>query len=117
MGSTPTRSRFCATPEDACKLVLKDGTVVACNPNPQVIPEPRAKAPLALQPTPIEVVNLDLSPYAIPEVARSRSRSPIREDPFADFEDVLGRLSKGAAGVDLKAAVPLLSDPSPRPPE
>jgi len=35
-----------------------------------------------------------LSPYAIPEVARSRSRSPIREDPFADFEDVLGRLSK-----------------------
>ena len=42
----------------------------------------------------VEVVNLDLSPYAIPEVARSRSRSPIREDPFADFEDVLGRLSK-----------------------
>ena len=79
---------LCATPEDACKLVLKDGTVVACNPNPQVIPEPRAKAPLALQPTPIEVVNLDLSPYAIPEVARSRSRSPIREDPFADFEIV-----------------------------
>jgi hypothetical protein len=85
---------LCATPEDACKLVLRDGTVVACNPNPQVIPEPRAPPPLALQPTPIEVVNLDLSPYAIPEVARSRSRSPIREDPFADFEDVLGRLSK-----------------------
>ena len=85
---------LCATPEDACRLVLRDGTVVACNPNPQVIPEPRAKAPLALAPTPIEVVNLDLSPYAIPEVARSRSRSPIREDPFADFEDVLGRLSK-----------------------
>ncbi len=85
---------LCATPEDACKLVLRDGTVVACNPNPQVIPEPRAPKPLALQPTPIEVVNLDLSPYAIPEVARSRSRSPIREDPFADFEDVLGRLSR-----------------------
>jgi hypothetical protein len=85
---------LCATPEDACKLVEKDGTVVACNPNPQVIPEPRAPKPLALAPTPIEVVNLDLSPYAIPEVARSRSRSPIREDPFADFEDVLGRLSK-----------------------
>ena len=85
---------LCATPEDACKLVARDGTVVACNPNPQVIPEPRAKAPLALQPTPLEVVNLDLSPYAIPEIARSRSRSPIREDPFADFEDVLGRLSK-----------------------
>merc|ERR1712188_245311 len=73
---------------------MGDGTVVACMPNPQVIPEPRAPKPLALQPTPIEVVNLDLSPYAIPEVARSRSRSPIRVDPFADFEDVLGRLSK-----------------------
>jgi hypothetical protein len=84
---------LCATPEDACKLVHADGTVTARQLTPSVIPEPAARPDLALAPTPIEVVNLDLSPYALPAAERSRSRSPIEDDPFVDFEDVLGHLS------------------------